>query len=158
MSIKIRKAERADAPLIFDFIYGLAVYEKLEDEMVTSVAELEENIFDKGFAEVLIGEYEGKPAGFALFFHNFSTFLGKPGIFLEDLFVKPEFRGKGVGKMLITAVGELAVERNCGRFEWFCLDWNQPSIEFYESLGARPQKEWVPFRLSGRALEQMGKV
>ena len=158
MSVKVRKAERADAQLIFDFIYGLAVYEKLEQEMVTSVAELEENIFEKGYAEVLIGEYAGQPAGFALFFHNFSTFLGKPGIFLEDLFVKPEFRGKGVGKMLITAVGELAVKRNCGRFEWFCLDWNQPSIEFYESLGARPQKEWIPFRLSGRALEQMGKV
>ncbi|BDC50680.1 N-acetyltransferase [Bryobacterales bacterium F-183] len=151
--ITIRTASVADVPQILAFIRALAEYEKLEDACVATEDALRATLFgERPFAEVLIADYEGTPAGFALFFHNYSTFLAKPGIYLEDLFVKPELRGKGVGKALLTRLAKVAVERGCGRLEWSVLDWNTPSIGFYQSLGAVPMDEWTIFRLTGDAL------
>ena len=147
MAFIIRKAEAKDIATIFDLIKKLAVYEKLENDVITSEKELCENIFNKNFAKVLIAEEDEKPVGFALYFYNFSTFVGKPGIYLEDLFVEPEFRGKGYGKALLIELAKIAQAENCGRFEWSVLDWNTPSIEFYKSLGAKPMDEWTVFRL-----------
>ncbi len=144
----IRKATPEDTPTILHLITQLAIYEKLEHEVITTVEELRENIFKKKYAEVLIAEEDQKPVGFALFFHNFSTFIGKPGLYLEDLFVEPDYRGKGYGKALLVALAKIAQERNCGRMEWSVLDWNTPSIEFYKSLGAKPMDEWTVFRLT----------
>lgn len=155
MSFTIRMATRQDTSLILEFIKGLARYEKMEHEVVATEQLLEEWIFDKEKAEVLIGEEDGKPVGFALFFHNFSTFLGRAGIYLEDLFIHPEARGKGYGKAMLTELARLTVERGCGRLDWVCLGWNQPSIDFYLSLGAIPLDEWTIYRLTGQKLIDM---
>lgn len=153
----IRKAIREDISLIFSFIKGLAKYEKMENEVVTNEKDLEINLFDKHQANVLIAEYEGIPAGFALYFYNFSTFLGKHGLYLEDLFVNEEFRGKGIGNALLSKLAKIALEEDCGRLEWWCLDWNEPSIDFYKRKGAVPMEEWTTFRVSGKALEELSK-
>ena len=157
MAFIIRKAEAKDIATIFDLIKKLAVYEKLENDVITSEKELCENIFNKNFAKVLIAEEDEKPVGFALYFYNFSTFVGKPGIYLEDLFVEPEFRGKGYGKALLIELAKIAQAENCGRFEWSVLDWNTPSIEFYKSLGAKPMDEWTVFRLDKTGIENLAK-
>ena len=134
--MEIRKAVRQDVPLILEFIKGIARYEKMENEVVATTELLEEQLFDKGRAEVIFAMEEGTEVGFALFFHNFSTFLGRSGLYLEDLFVYPEHRGKGYGKALFLEIVRIANERGCGRMEWVCLNWNKPSIEFYRSMGA----------------------
>jgi GNAT superfamily N-acetyltransferase len=151
----IRRAGEEDAPLILEFIRGLAEYEHLLDQVEADEAELRRHLFEENKAEVIIAEYDGVPAGFALFFHNFSTFLGKPGIYIEDLFVKPELRGKGLGKNLLGFIARLAVERNCGRLEWACLNWNEPSIAFYKSRGGRPLDEWTTYRVTGEKLRAL---
>jgi GNAT superfamily N-acetyltransferase len=152
-SFFIRKAEPGDVPLVLSFIRELAEYEKLSHEVEATEALLDETLFgEQRTAEVLIGEYQGSPAVFALFFHNFSTFLGRPGIYLEDLFVKQSFRGKGLGKCMLTYLGHLAHERGCGRLEWWVLDWNTPAIDFYKSMQAVPMDEWTVFRITGDAL------
>ena len=150
-----RYAVREDAALILSFIKELAEYEKLLDEVVATEDLLKEWIFDKGKAEVLFAMVDGKEVGFALFFHNFSTFLGRAGLYLEDLFVKQEYRGQGIGKAFLKKLAEIAVERGCGRFEWSCLDWNQPSIDFYLSLGARPLDDWTQYRVTGDTLKAL---
>jgi len=156
MTTTIRTATAADIPQILAFIRALAEYEKLLDACVATEDALRQTLFGKHpYAEILIADYNGAPAGFALFFHNYSTFLAKPGIYLEDLFVDPAFRGKGIGKALLTKLAALAVERNCGRLEWSVLDWNEPSIGFYKSLGAVPMDEWTMFRLTGDALANL---
>ncbi len=152
----IRPATSQDTSLILWFIKGLAEYEKLSHEVVATEDALRENLFGAHpKAEVIIGEYNSEPVGFALFFHNFSTFVGKPGIYLEDLFVIPEMRGKGFGKSLLQYLARLAVERDCGRLEWAVLDWNEPAIKFYESLGSRIMKEWLINRLAGEELAEL---
>lgn len=153
--ITFRMAQPKDTALILHFIRELAVYEKMEDQVVATEELLTEWLFEKQKAEVVIGEAEGKPVGFALFFHNFSTFLGRAGIYLEDLFVEPSERGKGYGKALLTHLAQLAVERDCGRLEWSCLDWNQPSIDFYLSMGAERMDDWTTYRLTGEKLDKM---
>jgi len=155
-NLSIRKAGKTDIPLVLDFINKLAEYERLSHEVVATEGDLERYLFGKEkVAEVLIG-YEGElPVGFALFFHNFSTFLGKPGIYLEDLFVLEEHRGKGYGTKLLARLAALALERNCGRLEWAVLDWNESSIEFYKSLGARMMDEWIVNRLTGENLVKL---
>lgn len=151
----IRKAVPSDSPAIFNLIKQLAVYEKLENQVITSIDELQENIFTKNFAKVLIAEVHGKPVGFALYFFNFSTFVGKPGIYLEDLFVEPEHRGKGYGKSLLIELAKIAKAENCGRFEWSVLDWNTPAIEFYKALGAKAMEGWSVFRLDERGIADL---
>ena len=155
--MQIRIAQRTDIPQILAFIRGLAEYEHMEDQVVADEALLNEWLFDKQKAEVLLALEGDTAVGFALFFHNFSTFLGRAGIYLEDLFVLPEHRGHGYGKALITALARIAVERGCGRLEWSCLDWNAPSIAFYRSLGAIPMDEWTVYRLTGDTLLALGK-
>ena len=153
MSTKIRPAIRDDVPTIAELIRGLARYEKLEQDVVMTEGLLDTALFgERQYAEVLLAEEEGRPVGFALFFHNFSTFLGRPGIYLEDLFVLPELRGHGIGRMLLTHLARLAVERGCGRLEWAVLDWNRDAIGFYERIGAQPNSEWTVYRLTGEAL------
>ena len=147
-----RYAVREDAALILSFIKEHAEYEKLLDEVVATEDLLKEWIFDKGKAEVLFAVVDGKEVGIALFFHNFSTFLGRAGLYLENLFVKKEYRGQGIGKAFLKKLAEIAVERGCGRFEWSCLDWNQPSIDFYLSMGAKPMEEWTIYRVAGETL------
>lgn len=154
--MEFRFAEKKDVSLILYFIKELAKYEKMEDEVVATEELLEEWILEKGKAEVIFVMDNGVEAGFALFFHNFSTFLGRAGIYLEDLFVKPEYRGKGYGKGLLQKLAAIAVERGCGRLEWWCLDWNQPSIDFYLSLGAEPMDEWTTYRIAGDTLKNLG--
>ena len=154
---EIRKAERKDTALILEFIKGLAEYEKMSDEVVADESLLEEWIFDKEKAGVIFALSEGKEVGFALFFHNFSTFMGRAGIYLEDLYVKPEYRGQGHGKALLRALAEITLERDCGRLEWTCLDWNKPSIDFYLSLGARRMDEWTTYRVTGEALKKLAE-
>ncbi len=147
--VEIRTASPDDVGLILSFIRELAEYEKLDHEVVASEQDLRETLFgDRTVAEVLIAEHESRPAGFALFFHNYSTFLGKPGIYLEDLFVRPEFRGKGIGRMLLEHLAKLGRERGCGRLEWWVLDWNEAAIRFYESLGAEAMSDWTVYRLT----------
>jgi GNAT superfamily N-acetyltransferase len=153
----IRKAFPEDAPIIFNLIKKLAVFEKMENEVVTSVEELRQNIFEKNFAHVIIGEENGVPAGFALYFYNFSTFLGKCGLYLEDLYVEPEHRGKGYGKSLLIELAKIAKAENCGRMEWSVLNWNQPAIDFYESLSAKPMNEWTVYRLDGKGISDLAK-
>ena len=154
--IRIRSASKEDVPLILDLIRELAEYERLSHEVVATQDSLREWLFGgRPVAEVLIGEYDGKPAAFALFFHNFSTFLGKPGIYLEDLYVRPEFRGRGMGKSMLARLAMLARERGCGQLEWSVLDWNEPSIGFYRSLGAVPMEGWTVHRVAGEALEEL---
>jgi GNAT superfamily N-acetyltransferase len=156
MTLTIRKAKRADLPLIAQFIRDLADYEKLAHEVRFDEAVLGDRLFGpRPYAEVLIGEIDGVAQGFALFFHNFSTFEGKPGIYLEDLFVRPEARGSGLGKALLKALAALAVERDCARLEWWVLDWNDPAIQFYKKLGATPMEEWTTFRVDGDALQEL---
>lgn len=156
-NFSIRNAGRSDVPLILHFIRQLAVYEHMEDEVVATEELLEEWLFDREKAEVLIA-LEGETAvGFALYFHNFSTFLGRAGIYLEDLFVLEEYRGRGYGKALLRRLAQIALERGCGRLEWCCLDWNQPSIDFYRSLGAVPMSDWTTYRLTGETLYNMAK-
>ncbi|WP_374596309.1 N-acetyltransferase family protein [Sphingosinicella sp.] len=156
MTVSIRVAGPADLPLIARFIRDLAEYEKLAHEVRFDEAKLGERLFgSRPYAEVLIAEDDGTPVGFALFFHNFSTFEGRPGVYLEDLFVVPEARGKGVGKMLLSRLAALAIERDCARLEWSVLDWNTPAIDFYRSLGARPMDEWTVNRVDGDALKTL---
>ena len=155
--LTFRYAQRSDAPLILQFIRELADYEKMSDEVVADEETLEEWIFDKGKAEVLFAVVDEKEIGFALFFHNFSTFLGRAGIYLEDLFVRPEHRGKGYGKAILKQLASIAVERKCGRLEWWCLDWNQPSIDFYLSLGAEPMSDWTVYRITGDTLANLAE-
>lgn len=156
MTLSIRPATSADLPLIAQFIRDLAEYERLPHEVRFDEAELEDRLFGaRPYAEVLIGEIDGAPQGFALFFHNFSTFEGKPGVYLEDLFVRPDARGSGLGKALLAALAQIAVERDCARLEWSVLDWNAPSIAFYKSLGARFLDEWTGMRVDGDALTEL---
>nr|WP_269141921.1 GNAT family N-acetyltransferase [Lientehia hominis] len=152
--MEFRFAEEKDTPLILYFIKELAVYEKMLEEVVATAETLEEWIFQKKKAEVFFAVADGKEVGFALFFHNFSTFLGKAGLYLEDLFILPEYRGKGYGKAIFRKLAQIAVERGCGRMEWSCLDWNSSSIRFYRSLGAVSMDEWTTYRLAGDALEK----
>ena len=159
MTLSIRPATSADLPLIAQFIRDLADYEKLAHEVRFDDATLGEKLFDeRPYAEVLIGEIDGSPQGFALFFHNFSTFEGRPGIYLEDLFVRPEARGAGLGKALLAHLAQLCVERDCARLEWSVLDWNAPAIGFYEGLGARLMDEWTVMRVDGDALTELAKA
>lgn len=153
--LEFRWAEEKDAALILHFIRALAAYEKLSDQVVATEELLREWIFEKKKAEVLFPLEDGKEVGFALFFHNFSTFLGRAGLYLEDLYISPEYRGKGYGKATLQKLAQIAVERGCGRLEWSCLDWNKPSIDFYLSLGAVPMEEWTVYRLTGDTLTQM---
>nr|WP_243166282.1 GNAT family N-acetyltransferase [Anaerotruncus massiliensis (ex Togo et al. 2019)] len=145
-------------PLILDFIKKLAEYEGMLGEVVATEDLLREWVFEKQKAEVLIAEKDGAPAGFALFFHNFSTFLGRAGLYLEDLFVLPALRGAGIGKALLARLAALAVERGCGRVEWWCLDWNKPSIGFYRSLGAQAMDDWTVYRLTGDAMKALAET
>lgn len=157
MEITFRYAKKQDLALILDYIKGLAEYENLEDEVVATEEILEEWIFNQKKAEVILAQADGEEAGFILFFHNFSTFLGRAGIYLEDLYVKPEFRGSGVGKALLKKLGAITVERGCGRLEWSCLDWNQKSIDFYRSLGAVPMDDWTVYRVTGDTLKKLAE-
>ena len=154
----IRHAEAQDVPLIRSFVAKLADYEKLAHELEATEESLRAAMFGPHrYAEVIFGEAHGRAVGFALFFHNFSTFVGKPGLYLEDLFVDPEARGRGYGKALMAYLAQLAVQRGCGRFEWSVLDWNEPSIAFYRRLGARPLDAWTVYRLSGEALRRVAE-
>ncbi|MFN8000159.1 MAG: GNAT family N-acetyltransferase [Acidobacteriota bacterium] len=156
---EIRSATSADVPVILSFINKLAVYEKLAHEVTATEAGLQETLFgERRYAEVVIAYHHGQPVGFALFFHNYSTFLGKPGIYLEDLYVDEDQRGKGFGKALLIHLARLAEERNCGRLEWSVLDWNEPAIKFYQSLGAVPLDEWTVFRVTGAALATLANT
>jgi GNAT superfamily N-acetyltransferase len=152
----VREASGEDVPLILSFIRELAEYENLSHEVVATEETLRANLFGgRQFAEVLIAEHDGAPAGFALFFHNFSTFLGKSGIYLEDLYVKPELRGAGIGKKLLVHLARLAKDHGCGRLEWWVLDWNAPTIGFYEKLGAVAMDDWTVYRLAGAPLDDL---
>jgi Predicted acetyltransferase len=155
--IKFRFAEPSDVSLILQFIRDLAEYEHLLNEVVATEELLTEWIFEKKKAEVIFVMHNGVEAGFALFFHNFSTFLGRAGIYLEDLFVKPEYRGRGYGKALLKELARIAVERGCGRLEWWCLDWNKSSIDFYLSLGAEPMSDWTVYRIAGDTLKKLAE-
>jgi GNAT superfamily N-acetyltransferase len=155
MGFVIREAYSSDINLIFDFICDLADYEKLRHDVTATPEILHESIFVKKQAEVLIAELDGLPVGFALYFHNFSTFKGKACLYLEDIFIKPQYRGKGFGKAIFNRLAQIAVERGCDRFDWAVLDWNEPSINFYKSLGAFPMDEWTVFRLTGDALKSV---
>ena len=156
MTLSIRPAVRDDVALIFSLICALSEYEKLRHEVRTDAAMLDEHLFGAHpMAEVLIGEIDGLPRGFALFFHNFSTFEGKPGLYLEDLFIEPGARGSGLGKALLAQLAALAIDRGCARMEWSALDWNEPAIAFYRSIGAKPMDEWTVQRLDGVALKQL---
>lgn len=154
---RFRAAVRADVPLILTFIRELADYEGMLDEVVADEATLEGWLFDRRAAEVVFALEEGREVGFALFFHNFSTFLGRSGVYLEDLYVRPEHRGKGYGKALLKRLARIALERGCGRLEWWCLDWNRPSIDFYLSMGAEPMSDWTVYRVAGEALAELAR-
>jgi GNAT superfamily N-acetyltransferase len=152
----LREATETDVPLVLQFIRDLAEYEKLTHTVVATEDMVRNTLFGpRSYAEVIIAEWQGAPAGFALFFHNYSTFLAKPGLYLEDLFVNPELRGKGIGKALLRKLAQIAVERDCGRMEWAVLDWNEPSIQFYKSLGAVPMSDWIINRLTGDSLNAL---
>jgi GNAT superfamily N-acetyltransferase len=158
VTTRLRSATRDDVPVIAELIRGLARFEKLEQEVVMTEELLAAGLFgERPYAEVVLAEDDGRPVGFALFFHNFSTFLGRPGIYLEDLFVVPEHRGGGIGRMLLAHLARLAVERGCGRLEWAVLDWNRDAIKFYERLGARPNSDWTVYRLTGEALTGLAR-
>lgn len=155
--IEIRPAEEADCGLILEFIKALAVYEKRADQVTATEEGIRQTLFSDKYAETIIGEADGNPVGFALFFHNYSTFLGQPGIYLEDLFVREEYRGRGYGRELFLYLAKVAVERGCGRFDWSCLDWNANSIAFYRKMGAVSLNEWVGFRLEGEKLLELAQ-
>jgi GNAT superfamily N-acetyltransferase len=155
--LEIRFAKEQDTELILNFIKALADYEHMLDEVVATKELLHHWLFEEKKAEVLIGEVDNIPVGFALFFHNFSTFLGRAGIYLEDLYVLPEYRGNGFGKAFLKRLAEIAVKRGCGRLEWWCLDWNKPSIDFYLSLGAKPMDEWTVYRITGDTLTNLAE-
>jgi len=158
LTLRIRAAEPADVPVIADLIRQLAKFEKLESEVVLTEELLGTGLFGtRRYAEAVLAEEEANPIGFALFFHTFSTFLARPGIYLEDLFVLADHRGRGVGRALLAHLARLAVERECGRLEWAVLNWNQEAIRFYERLGARPNSEWTVYRLTGEALGALGR-
>ena len=154
---KIRPAEESDVKLILQFIKGLGEYEKLSHEVVATEEKLRKTLFKQKMAEVIIGEFGSEPVGFALFFYNYSTFLGQAGIYLEDLYIKPEMRGKGFGKTMLKHLAKIAVEHDCGRLEWACLDWNEPSICFYKGLGAKALDDWTVYRVTGETLVEMAK-
>ncbi len=157
--LSLRLATANDVPQILQFIRDLAAYEKLSDQVVATADKLQTTLFGaQPFAEVVMADYQGQPAGFALFFHNYSTFLAKPGMYLEDLYVDQQLRGKGIGKALITFLAKLAVERDCGRLEWSVLDWNQPAIDFYQSLGAVMLHDWRINRVTGDTLTKMAEM
>ena len=156
-TVAFRDAERKDVPLILQFIKEIAAYEKMSNQVIADETTLETWIFDKEKAEVFFVLEEGKEVGFALYFHNFSTFVGRGGIYLEDVYILPEYRGKGYGKAILKKLAAIAVERGCGRMEWVCLDWNQPSIDFYLSLGAQPMSDWTLYRLTEDALAQLAE-
>jgi len=155
MDLAFRYAQESDVSLILQFIRDLAEYEKMLDEVTATEDDLQDWIFEQKKAEVIFVVADGVEVGFALFFHNFSTFLGKGGIYLEDLFVKPQYRGFGYGKAILEKLAQIAVERGCGRLEWWCLDWNKPSIDFYLSLGAKPMDDWTVYRVAGDALNNL---
>ena len=155
MALTFRSATEADTGLILQFIRALAEYEKMLDLVVADEELLADQLFQKKNAEVIFAMEEGKEVGFALFFHNFSTFLGRSGLYLEDLFVYPEYRGKGYGEALLKKLAAIAAERGCGRMEWWCLDWNRPSIDFYKVLGAEPMSDWTVYRLTGETLGRL---
>jgi len=156
--VLVRPANEQDLDIILQFIRELAEYERLLTEVVTNKALMHQSLFgEQSVAEAVIAEYNGEPVGFALFFHTFSTFLGQPGLYLEDLFVRPSMRGKGIGKGLLRYIAGIAIERNCGRLEWSVLDWNEPAIRFYEGIGADPMDDWTVYRLAGNALSQLGQ-
>lgn len=157
--LEVRPATEEDVSLILDFIRELAEYEKLSHEVVADEETLRRNLFGSGYrgAEAVIAEADGEPAAFALFFHNFSTFLGRPGIYLEDLFVRPEYRGAGIGRGLLAHLARLAVDRDCGRLEWWVLDWNEPAVGFYRSLGAISMDDWTVYRVAGESLERLAE-
>ena len=156
-ALDLRYAERKDTGLILKFIKDLAKYEKMENEVIATEALLKEWIFDKQKAEVIFALKDGKEVGFALFFHNFSTFLGRAGIYLEDLYVMPKHRGFGYGRAILRKLAQIAVERGCSRLEWWCLDWNKPSIDFYLSLGAEPMSDWTAYRIAGDTLNKLAE-
>lgn len=154
----LRDATEDDVPLILQCIRDLAEYERLSDACVATEESVRETLFgERRYAEVIVAEHEDEPAGFALFFHNYSTFLARPGIYLEDLYVRPELRGHGIGKALLARLAALAVERNCGRLEWAVLNWNESAIRFYRSLGALPQDQWTVYRVTGETLERLSR-
>lgn len=155
--IIFKYAKESDVPLILKYIKELADYEGLLNEVVATEEILQEWIFEKKSAKVLLGEVDGQPMGFALYFHNFSTFLGRAGVYLEDLYVRPEYRGRGYGKAFLKKLAQIAVEEGCGRLEWWCLDTNKPSIDFYLSLNAEPMDEWTVFRIAGDTLTELAK-
>lgn len=153
----IRSTEKMDAALILSFIHKLAIYEKCEDVMRATVKDLEVSLFELKQAEVIIAEYQHIPIGFALFFHNYSTFLGKGNLYLEDLYIDEAYRGKGFGKIIFKYLAQLALNRGCERMDWMCLDWNKPSRNFYESLGAKPLSDWITYRLDYHAINRLAK-
>ena len=157
MELTFRFAEERDTPLILDFIKWLADYERMLDQVVADEDTLADQLFRKKNAEVLFALENGKEVGFALFFHNFSTFLGRSGLYLEDLFVLPEYRGRGYGKALLCRLAAIAKEEGCGRLEWWCLDWNKPSIDFYKSMGAEPMEDWTVYRVTGETLDKLAE-
>ncbi|CDH55765.1 n-acetyltransferase gcn5 [Lichtheimia corymbifera JMRC:FSU:9682] len=165
MTVTIEPATPADVPLILQFIKDLALYEKAPEAVTATEELLQQNLFgERRYAEVIIAYHQASPdqerkaAGFALFFHNFSTWVGKPGMYLEDLFVRPEYRGLGIGKKLLVQLAVIAKERDCGRYEWVVLDWNEPSRKFYEAMGAKPQSEWLIHRVEGKSLDDLANM
>ena len=157
MDVTFRFAQRQDAGLILEFVRRIAEYEKMADQVVAEQAVLEKWLFEEKKAEVLFALADGREVGFALFFHNFSTFLGRCGIYLEDLFVLQEYRGRGIGTAILKQLARITVERGCGRLEWWCLDWNRPSIDFYLSLGAQPLSDWTTYRVTGKTLSELAE-
>lgn len=157
MKFELRMAVEGEIPLILQFIRDIAEYERMSDQVVATEELLREWLFEKKIAQVLIASCDGKDAGFALFFHNFSTFMGRAGLYLEDIYVRPEYRGQGLGKLFFRTLAQIAAERGCGRMEWSCLNWNEPSIRFYQSMGAVAMEDWTVYRLSGEALARLGE-
>lgn len=157
MNLNFRYAKESDTGLILQFIRELAEYEKMLDEVIATEDMLKEWLFDKKKAEVILAVVDGIEIGFALFFHNFSTFLGRAGLYIEDLYVKPEYRGCGYGRSILKKLAEIAVERGCGRLEWWCLDWNKPSVDFYLSLGAEKMDDWTVYRIAGDTLKKLAR-
>lgn len=156
-ALTVRRAERSDVHTITTLIQALALYEKAPESCFATNELIESSIFDRKEAQVMIAEYEGNPVGFALYFFNYSTWMARKGLYLEDLFIYPEMRGKGIGGKLIRILAKIAVEEGCGRFEWCCLDWNEPSIAFYKSIGAQPMDEWTIYRLTGESIRKLAE-